>query len=106
TISVNVETGRRDLAVVVPNDALKALDGNVAEVWAVVEGRGERREVRLGLRGLAQTEVVTGLKAGDIVLADANADVQPGERVRARFIEPVVDADASASRQELPFRLD
>lgn len=106
TISVNVETGRRELAVVVPNDALKALDGNVAEVWAVVEGRGERREVRLGLRGLAQTEVVTGLKAGDIVLADANADVQPGERVRARFIEPVVDADASASRQELPFRLD
>lgn len=82
TVSVNVETGRRDSALVVPNDALALLGGGRAALWVVAEGRAARREVQLGLRGLALTEVADGLQAGDWVLADARAAVAEGERVR------------------------
>src|SRR5690606_21983465 len=71
TVSVNVETGRRDSALVVPNDALLAVRGNDATVWRVVDGRATRRKVQLGLRGLVQTEVTQGLESDDLVLADA-----------------------------------
>lgn len=84
TVSVNVETGRRARALVVPNDALAELDGRHALLWLVVDGRAERRKVELGLRGLTHSEVVAGLRAGDQVLADAGAALEPGQRVRVK----------------------
>ncbi len=106
TVSVNVETGRRDRAIVVPNDALAAVDGNRAEVWLVADGRAARRKVALGLRGLTQTEVTAGVQAGDWILADARAVVAPGERVRVTASTLPAGAANSATRKELPARLD
>ena len=106
TVSVNVETGRRDRALVVPNDALAEIDGNTARVWRVAEGRASRQTVELGLRGLALTEITAGLQDGDRVLADAGADIAEGSRVRARDAGIPADANDPATRKELPARLD
>lgn len=106
TISVNVETGRRKRAVVVPNDALGAVDDDRAEVWLVVDGRAARRQVTLGLRGLALTEITAGLEAGDLILTDAQAPVEEGDRVRLVPSALPVDAVNSATRKELPANLD
>lgn len=106
TVSVNIETGRRARAVVVPNDALGAVDGNRATLWRVVDGRAVRREVTLGLRGLAMTEVTAGLQAGDRILADANAPVADGDRVRVVAGALPVSAGDPATRKELPANLD
>ena len=106
TVSVNVETGRRDRALVVPNDALSEIDGNTARVWRVAEGRASRQTVELGLRGLALTEITAGLQDGDRVLADAGADIAEGSRVRARDAGIPADANDPATRKELPARLD
>ena len=106
TISVNVETGRRDSAIVVPNDALAAMDGNRSELWIVTNGRAARREVQLGLRGLTQTEVSSGLRAGDWVLANARAAVASGDRVRVVSSGLPVGGANPATRKELPARLD
>ena len=103
TVSVNVETGRRARALAVPNDALLAVDGQQGEVWVVAGGRAERRRVRLGLRGLVQTEATAGLAAGDWVLADPPATLAPGDRVRVKAA--AVPADP-ATRKELPVKLD
>ena len=106
TVSVNVETGRRERAVVVPNDALGAMDGNRAALWVVVDGRATRRQVQLGLRGLTQTEVTSGLQAGDWILADAQATVAEGDRVRVVESDLPADATDAATRKELPAQLD
>ena len=106
TVSVNVETGRRERAVVVPNDALGAMDGNRAALWVVADGRATRRQVQLGLRGLTQTEVTSGLQAGDWILADAQAAVAEGDRVRVVASGLPVDACDAATRKELPAKLD
>ena len=106
TVSVNVETGRRERAIVVPNDALGQVDGDRAELWRVVDGRVNRREVTLGLRGLAMTEVTGGLAAGDWILADAAAAVADGDRVRVSEAALPADADDASTRKEIPARLD
>ncbi|MBK8283771.1 MAG: efflux RND transporter periplasmic adaptor subunit [Ahniella sp.] len=106
TVSVNVETGRRDRAIVVPNDALGAIERDQAQVWLVVDGRATRRPVTLGLRGLAMTEITAGLKAGDWIVADAEATLVEGSRARVLASDlPMATADA-ATRKELPAKFN
>ncbi|MFN3496139.1 MAG: efflux RND transporter periplasmic adaptor subunit [Hydrogenophaga sp.] len=87
TLSVEVETARRDSALVLPLAALR--EGGAAEnaegaarVLVQVDGRAEARDLRLGLRNLASVEVLDGLNAGDEVLV--GGVVQAGQRVRTR----------------------
>lgn len=85
TLSVEVETGRRAQALVLPLQALRGegADGE-ATIWLLdAEQRVQARQVRLGLRTLEAVEVVQGLKAGEQVLLAAGS-AQPGQRVRAR----------------------
>ncbi len=81
TVSVNIETGRRDRALVLPNDALRARNGQRAQVLRVRDGMAERVDIRLGLLGTALSEVVDGLRAGDRVLI---GEAEDGQRVRMR----------------------
>ncbi len=78
TLSLEVETARRDQALVVPVAALRS---NASVVWVASNGRVEERKVRLGLRTLEAAEVLEGLSAGDIVLLGSAS--KPGSRVRA-----------------------
>ena len=81
TVSVNIETGRREQALVLPNDALHARDGALAQVLRVRNGIVERVNVRLGLLGTALSEIIEGLAEGDLVL---NGDAREGQHVRVR----------------------
>lgn len=103
TVSVNVETGRRDAALAVPNDALLDAGGTLPAVLAVRDGRLRRVPVQLGLKGLVMTEVIGGLASGDLVLAAASAvtNVAEGAHVRVA-LEQLPASSANATRRELP----
>lgn len=90
TLSIEVETGRRARALVVPIAALTAgADPTRATLRVVQDGRIEERDVRLGLRTMGAAEVRAGLAEGDeVVLRPALAD---GTRVRGRLVEPQLD---------------
>lgn len=82
TLSVEVETGRRERTLVLPLVALrKQTADDRATVLVAHDGRAEERSVRLGLRTLDAAEVLEGLRAGDAVLLGrtlkAGARVQP-----------------------------
>lgn len=82
TVSVSIETGRREQALVLPNDSLRRADGGRAEVLRLgADRRVEAVQVRLGLRGTGLSEVIEGLAPGDRVLA---VEAEPGQRVRLR----------------------
>ncbi len=93
TLSVEVETARREGALVLPLAALRApaADGSPS-VLVHDAGRARERSVRLGLRTLQAVEVVDGLTEGEqVLLGDA---LQPGQRVRVRAV-PGQPADAA-----------
>ncbi|MGP9545650.1 efflux RND transporter periplasmic adaptor subunit [Psychrobacter sp. AOP7-B1-25] len=87
TVSVNIETGRRAQALVIPNDALTNIQKDTAQVRLLRDGKVQRQKITLGLRGLAMSEVVSGLSEGDQVLADATLSLADGERVRTESKE-------------------
>jgi len=76
SLEVNIETRRVAGAVLIPATALA--DG---KVWAVANGRARRRAVRVGIAGAETVQVVSGLKAGDAVIAVPPSDLSEGHRV-------------------------
>jgi HlyD family secretion protein len=85
TLSVDVETGRRDRALVVPLSALRNAPAAASDAVLVVDGgRTRERPVRTGLRTLDAVEVVEGLAAGDRVLLRGNR--APGGRARVALV--------------------
>lgn len=85
TLSVEVETGRRERALVLPLGALRTqASPTAATVLVALEGRAQERQVRLGLRTLDAAEVLEGLAEGDAVLLGGS--VPAGARVRVRAV--------------------
>ncbi len=107
TVSVNIETAKRERALVIPNDALTDVQGTQATVLLVRQGKIQRQRITLGLRGLAMSEVIAGLKSGDEVLATPTTSLAEGTRVRVKQEKIPVAARADAdSKNELPVKFD
>ena len=108
TVSVNVETGRREHALIIPNDALGSVQGDKAQVLLVRDDKIHRQQVKLGLRGLAMSEVISGLGVGDLVLADAASVLADGARVRLTLqkISSIDHTQDTNSKNELPVKFD
>ena len=105
TISVNVETGHREQALAVPNDALSRIQGTDATVMAWRNGRAQRVAVKLGLRGLAMTEITSGLTENEWVLTSST--VREGERVRVAEQDlPGGVTASSGTRKETPVKFN
>jgi HlyD family secretion protein len=69
SVSVSIETGRREQALAIPRDALFQINGDDARVLRLRDGRVEKVQVRLGLQGAALVEALEGVQAGDQLLA-------------------------------------
>ncbi len=107
TVSVNIQTGQRDAALIVPNDALLSIAGTAAAVRVVRDGHVARQAVTLGLRGLAVSEVTAGLAAGDWVLATDAATSLVADGARVRFaVQPLPATVDAATRRETPVKFD
>ncbi len=104
TVSATVETGRRDAALVLPNDALLARSGDRGKVLVVRDGKVAAADVTLGLHGTALSEVLEGVAPGDWVLEGVAPAVGSRVRVREQSL-PEVSGSADSSR-ELPVRFD
>ena len=101
TVSADIVTAQRESTLVVPNEALRKVDGDHATVLVLRDGRAEPQQVRLGLRGLTLTQVTSGLTAGEAVIGGAS--VQAGERVRLQRLPlPAAAASATATGNDLP----
>jgi HlyD family secretion protein len=82
TLSVSLETARREQALAVPVAALRnGPTPDKARVWIASDGRAEDRELSLGLRTLEAAEVLGGATAGEVVLL--RPALQAGTRVKA-----------------------
>lgn len=81
TMTVEIEVGRKDSALVVPTWVIRDLGSDTPWVLVVDDGEARRRDVRLGLEGDDVAEVVSGLSEDDHVLPPA-APIEEGDPVR------------------------
>jgi len=102
TLSVEVETARRERALVLPLAALRAptaATDTSARVLVVQEGRAQERTVRLGLRTLDAVEVLEGLADGEVVLLGSAR--KAGDKVRVQLVAwQAGHSDALGARSE------
>ncbi len=83
TMTVEIEVGRKDSALVVPTAAIRDLGSDTPWVLVAEDGEARRRDVRLGLEGDDVAEVVSGLSEDDRLLPPT-APIEEGEPVRLR----------------------
>jgi len=82
-IEARLAVGRRDDAIVVPEDAIQPLrTANV--VWAVVDGKASRRVVRLGTRAEGTVEILSGVEEGELVVVGGLERMGEGMAVAPR----------------------
>lgn len=96
TVSVNIITARRNNTLLVPNNALRRIKSGKAELVVVKQGKAERLRVQTGIRGISATEVLSGLKEGDLVLADPDSPIKKGRHIKI-LEQPVITADSDAN---------
>ncbi len=86
TVSVEIEIARHQKVLSIPSDTVR--DASTAP-WVLVvrDGRAERQNIGLGIRGSGASEVKSGLKEGEMVLpVSGNAAV--GSRIRLQTAAP------------------
>jgi HlyD family secretion protein len=108
TLSVEVETAKRERALVLPVNALRAKDAlkndnsNTSTVYVAQDGRVSVRPVKLGLRTLNAVEVLEGLQAGEggIVGTSPDADRKVKVKIDNTFNDKLTASDVKAKGED------
>ena len=101
TLSVEVETGKRARALVLPLRALRTQSaGESATVLVADAGRAQARTVRLGLRSLSAVEVLDGLAEGNEVLLGGSVKADDRVRTQTVVLEPGNASPKNAGSQD------
>ena len=88
-VTVRLKVDRRARALAVPVEAVAGTKEQI--VYMIGSGQQiEERPVRLGIETPTQYEVLAGLQEGDLVLIGNRAQVQVGQKVTAKLVNPAV----------------
>lgn len=85
-IEARLATEIRPQAVIVPEDAILPLQGQTF-IWAVKEGKADRRTVSLGVRTAGWVEIVSGINAGDSVVVGGTMMLFPNANLMPTVVE-------------------
>lgn len=80
-IEARLQTDRRPNAVVIPEDAVSPMQGEMW-VWVVSGDKADRRQVTLGIRNPGVVEIRAGIKPGDQVVVGGAERLTPGAQVQ------------------------
>ena len=100
-IEARLATATRSNAIVVPEDAVQPMrTTNI--VWAVTDGKASRRVVQLGVRSQGIVEIVSGVKAGELVVVGGLERMAEGMPVAARPRGQAPNSDTAAAAAAAP----
>jgi multidrug efflux pump subunit AcrA (membrane-fusion protein) len=77
SVEANIVTREKPDALLVPANAVQE-----SAVFVIEGNRVRKRQVKVGIRGTRQVEILSGLKAGDRVASPASTDLKDNTRVR------------------------
>lgn len=84
TVSVEIETGRAENAVVIPKACIQEASSDTSWVWVVRDGHAAHERVRIGLRGDTDYSIASGVDERASIVCAPPRDLKEGARVRAR----------------------
>lgn len=99
TVRVTLQLDERDNALVVPTRAVVGAAGSQS-VFVLVDGRAERRRVRVGPDTDGRMEVLEGLAAGDTIITTGNSLLRDGANVR--IVQPLSPDLPGAAARSVP----
>ncbi len=79
TLEVNIVTAEKPRALLVPANAVRD-----QAVWAAVDDRARKIDVRTGIQGTDATEILSGLRAGACVVVNPPEGLEDGARIKAK----------------------
>jgi HlyD family secretion protein len=82
TVSVDIETARKDNTLLIPISAVHDYDSKAPWVYLIQQGIAQKQTVNLGLDSHGLVQVLSGLKAGDMVTPIKYTHIRDGSRVR------------------------
>jgi membrane fusion protein (multidrug efflux system) len=85
-VEVRLATAVRPQAVVIPEDAVLAVQGTQI-AWVIKDDKAVRRPVTLGVRTPGFVEVTSGVDAGELVVVGGLERLQDGAAVKANVVE-------------------
>jgi len=85
-IEARLATAMRPNAVVIPEDAVTALQGSTF-VWVVSQGKATRRQVELGVRTPGFVEALTGVEAEEQVVVGGQERLGEGAPVAPKIVQ-------------------
>ena len=103
---MRLATAVRPRAIVVPEEAVFSVQGTQI-VWAVVDGKANRRPVTIGVRSPGEAEITSGLNAGEQVVVGGQsmlAMMQDGAPVTAMPVEQGKTARGDTTAASAPAR--
>ncbi len=83
TVSVDIEIARRAKAVILPIGSIGGMTTPAPWVLKVSSGRAKKSPITLGIVSGGKAEIISGLKAGELVVPANNIAIKDGQRVRA-----------------------
>ncbi len=81
-----IQTGVEHQAIVIPTAAVYRDDRSAKDsvVYVVENGKAARRPVRIGRERDSSVEIVSGLRAGDLLIAEQSIEIAEGVKVAGR----------------------
>lgn len=77
TAETNIILGKKENVLLTPTGSLMK-----NEVWTLQNGRAIKKNVEVGIQGSEFTEILNGLREGDIVITDSFNSLKDGKKVR------------------------
>jgi HlyD family secretion protein len=82
TVSVDIETARIENTLLIPMSAVHDFDIKAPWVYLIQQDIAHKQSVSLGLESHGLVQVLSGLKAGDMVIPIKYTQIRDGSRVR------------------------
>ena len=83
TVSIDIEIARRTDAVILPVGSIGGMTTPAPWVLRVSSGRVKKSPITLGIVSGGKAEIISGLKAGELVVPASNIAIKDGQRLRA-----------------------
>jgi RND family efflux transporter MFP subunit len=95
TSEIAFVVAEKERARVVPSQAVQR-----GQLWVVRDGCLQPLEVKLGLRSILRTEVLSGVELGEQVMVSALGSMTPGTEVRTTYVSPAVAAGLNEPKKD------